>query len=214
MRLINSNILVELYGTGDIISFGQLKLFLDPAFVGYQHAPIVGKVLKKADELGTMSTNIIVKEYDIREGDEVLLSRGAAVKAAETYEKRENGNIQIFIKPNDIVAIKRNDDVYPINGHIFVEILPPPKQSELEVIEAKKEKWTRGKVLFIAKDIERYAFSGYTTEAQEKTNVGDIILFPRYAHSPVENPLQLKFFTHEVRYLPSSQCIGKISVSV
>ena len=215
VKPINNNIYIELYGTGDCINYNSLKLFLDPAFAGHNYQPVVGKVVSIPEKFRFVTEDgWCPAEFDLKVGDEVVISRPAVAHRAEhSMRKNEEGNVLLFVRFHDLIAVKRGNEITPVNGYIFVDLIKETTTKGLIIgLDKKENQLCRGVVVAKSSPVQGYTHSAYSAKAMNKVQIGQTILFPKYAHCDLENPFQLKFYEREIKYIQSNQVIGTFTV--
>jgi len=138
MKPLNNSVIVEIDHEDGVIKLpNNKKLYIDTRFNPAQHICIVGKVLEVPDKINyTLKKNSIdwKTELEIQVGDLVWMVYTVVSNPVYRFDKKT-----ILVKYQEIIAVKRGDKKFPVNGYCLLEPLEMELKSEIIIPEHLKK---------------------------------------------------------------------------
>lgn len=185
------------------------KIFIDTSFEPEKHATITGTVTAVPKNLiFHVDGNAMPwkTKMELQVGDRVVMYYLAVMNCLASERRffiRENKRFNIFIAYNNIYAIIRGNNVFPINGFVLVEPQEDPEWIDMQERAKKlnliipdlrkpsKTNVTFGKVVYMGEPNERY-FDDYKSDKNVNIKVGDVVILKKVRDIPLENEYHAK----------------------
>lgn len=189
-RTIKPYVLVRLLRMNDEIEMknGE-RLWLDVDFDHVPHIPVVGEV-------------VVEGRGKVKVGDIVVMDRTAVEIALKQegmpriFEEIDGRSVaKVFVRDEDIIAVKRDGKVFTVNGYVITEAI---EEDLSNVIMYKKKSSKRAKVVLAPED------SGL--------GEGDVIVFRAFADVPLEHQIHKAFFDKVVSRMKLDAVLAKEGV--
>lgn len=192
IKLIPNRVLVKINSTKDVVDAGNgFKLKIDKQFSEEKHAPTTGIVHNVCkglieDKMPWHTTNILQPD------DFVVFTYEAAIYCLDPFKGRhihdELGNQYLMIDYEDILSVRRGDEIIGINGFLLVEPVTEEAISLLKLPIHKSAKY--GRIAVLAERNECYYAAGVKRtdvyDFHEPLNIGDIVVFSHFSDIPLE----------------------------
>ncbi len=191
MKPIKNRLLVKLLRMNDEICLksGQ-KLWLDVDFEHMPHTPVVGIIEAVPDGEATFCVS-----------DVIVFDKNAAAialhgEACARIVNRDEKTVSIFIPREDVIAVKRGEEVFTVNDYVICEAYEDKLKSTLLETLAKKSSKV-AKVVLAPKDAE--------------IKTGDHIVFRIFADVPMEHELHHVFFDKVTSRMPIDRVMAVVN---
>lgn len=171
-RTIKPYVLVRLLRMNDEINLSNgERLWLDVDFDHVPHVPVVGEVVSEGRGRVKVG-DIVVMD---RSAAEIALKQEGMPRIFEDVDGRKVA--KVFVRDEDIIAVKRDGQVFTINSYVITEAIEEELSS---AIMYKKKSTKKAKVVLAPED------SGL--------NEGDVVIFRAFADVPLEHQIHKAFF--------------------
>jgi co-chaperonin GroES (HSP10) len=192
INLVPNRVLIQTVDNqSKVMVDGHHAFTIDTQFSEEMHAPVTGIVVNHPKylipELMDWHTDM-----DIMVGDYAVYTYESAIHALTPEHGREfhdeHGNQYLMIDYGDILAIRRDNVVKPINGYLLVEHLLEEHQTAFKLPTLKSMRY--GTVAYISPRNKCYFAAGRvrndTYDFNEDIKVGDLVLFSKFSDVPLE----------------------------
>lgn len=196
LRPSTNYVLVEINDSNKWIKFGEGQIEVDTTFEPERRAQQFGKVVAvgnlfyKHRNPNSLSWDV---PCEISKDDFVMFHWRVpqlAAKHGKVYVLDEHRSL-VFLCYDDLFAVIRDKNVYPLNGWIFVEPIEEQPSTFLVVPDiAKKRSKTRGIVKHVGCKVKGYRDTEEETEDITEINIGDQIAFHQDEAILIQDDLQ------------------------
>lgn len=192
IKLIPNRVLVKINSTKDKINVGGgVEFKFDKQFSEEKHAPTTGIVYNVCGDLIEDKMPWHTKNI-LQRNDFVVFTYEAAIYCLDPLKGRhiydEHNSQYLLIDYEDILSVRRGDDIIGINGYLLVEPITEQLKSELKLPIQKSVKY--GRIAVMAERNECYYAAGVkrtdVCDFKDELKVGDIILFSKFSDIPLE----------------------------
>lgn len=176
-------------GSHEYISSTGQVFYIDVKFEKEKHVPVYGTVYQAPEEFVFTKNDPLGSEWkttiEIIKGDTVYFHFVAALNAIDEKQKRSvvvDGELLFLIPYTSLFAVKRGNDIIPLNGLVLLEPV-----TEKQKFTGKEISNTRlGLVRYVGSDILDYAMRDMSEVYQPKVEPGDIAILDKSCHATME----------------------------
>ncbi len=216
--LSNHVIYLPYWKEGSEVKIGDLKFTIDKSYAPGEHQPIHGKILAVPPFLDYDFTNQSLDwdtNMELCVGDEVVCNFYDVFQAIEGTTRKQikfGDEEALLIRYDRIYAAKRDNEIVPINGYVFVEPIAPVDLDKFENVNWRKHKHdTRfGIVRHVGSRLKKYKYDPYAVDDFDP-EIGQIYAFDNACDLVVEHDEHRKFFDKKMFRMQRKNIIGKVS---
>lgn len=200
MKVVGNWVLFEPYWDSHYIELGEGRIKIDPTFQRGHHQPVRGKVVAVPFRLRYGDSVMLDwdTEMELQPGDEIVVNYNEIHNSLRTWRRSYviiDGRKMIFVRYDKINAAKRNGNIIPVNGYIYVEPIPPtaldPLQNPFLKENARDRVW--GVVRHVGSRNKAYFYTDLYQDDFDPP-VGAVVGMMPHADLYVESPDHPLFF--------------------